>query len=308
MIKTIKLNLDDTESLVRLSKALSSETRIEILRQLRRKDLNVNEIAELIGIPASSSAAHVKVLEEAGIIKTSLQPGIRGSMKLCHITLDHIYVELNTTKNLEQEEVIIKMPIGSFVDFRIEPTCGIVSSKGPIGGEDDPGCFYLPERMEAQLIWLGSGYIEYRFPNSTLKDKRIQRLELSMELCSEDHEYNMNYPSDITLWVNQLEVGTWTCQSDFGGRRGKLNPDWWPDKNTQYGMLKTWSITDQGCYLENEKVSETKLNSYELLSRDYIAVRIGIKEDAKNQGGINLFGEGFGDYPQNIVMKLLFEN
>jgi predicted transcriptional regulator len=61
--------------------------------------LNVNEIAELLDIPASSSAAYVKLLEEAGMIKATLQPGIHGSMKVCHIVLDHIYVELNTFKD-----------------------------------------------------------------------------------------------------------------------------------------------------------------------------------------------------------------
>lgn len=307
MIQTIKMNLDDTRQLADIAKALSSETRIEILKWLRYKDLNVNEIAELLNIPASSSAAHVKVLEEAGIIKTTLQPGIRGSMKVCHITLDHIYVEMNTTRNLEKEEEIIRMPIGSYVDYKIEPTCGIVSSKGPIGSEDDPRCFYLPERTEAQLIWIGSGYIEYRFPANSLTGKRVESLELSMEVCSEDHEYNMDYPSDITLWVNGLEAGTWTCQSDFGGRRGLLNPDWWPDKNTQYGLLKTWKITGSGCYIDDEKAGEHVLGEYGLERQDYITVRIGNKEDALHKGGFNLFGESFGDFPQNIVMKILFQ-
>lgn len=307
MIQTIKMNLDDVEHLASVSKALSSETRIEILRQLRHRDLNVNEIAELLDIPASSSAAHVKVLEEVGMIKTTLQPGIRGSMKLCRIVLDHIYVEMNTTKNLEQEEEVIKMPIGSYVDYKIEPTCGIASVKGPIGTEDDPRCFYLPERIEAQLIWLGRGYLEYRFPTNSMTDKQVQKLELSMELCSEDHEYNMNYPSDITLWVNDIEVGTWGCQSDYGGRRGKLNPDWWPDKNTQYGILKTWSITEGGSYLDEEKTFDRGLADFRLAKKDFIAVRIGIKEDAKHNGGMNLFGESFGDYPQNLVMKIVFK-
>ncbi|MBP1756493.1 MAG: transcriptional regulator [Firmicutes bacterium] len=307
MIQTIKLNLDDVEHLATISKALSSETRVELLRLLRHKDLNVNEIAELLDIPASSSAAHVKVLEEAGMIKTSLQPGIRGSMKLCRIVLDHIYMEMNTTKNLEQDEEIIKMPIGSFIDYSITPTCGMASVKGPIGTEDDPRCFYLPERMEAQLIWLGKGYIEYRFPTNGVTGKKIQSLSLSMELCSEDHEYNMDYPSDITLWVNGLEVGTWTSQSDYGGRRGELNPDWWPDKNTQYGNLKTWSIVEHGCFLDDEKTANTGLSEFDLSEKDYISVRIGIKEDAEHQGGMNLFGESFGDYPQNIVMKIIFK-
>ncbi len=306
-MQTIKMNLDDAGQLAAIAKALASETRIEILRQLRYKELNVNEIAELLDIPASSSAAHVKVLEEAGIIKTTLQPGIRGSMKLCRVVLDHVYVEMNTTKNLEQDEEILRMPIGAFVDYQIEPTCGMASAKGPIGTEDDPRSFYLPGRTEAQLIWIGNGYLEYRFPTISRPEKKLKRLEISMELCSEDHEYNLDYPSDITLWVNGQEVGTWNCQSDFGGRRGKLNPDWWPDKNTQYGMLKTWSITEQGCYLDEEKTKDQGMREICPEDRDYISVRIGIKEEAVHQGGFNLFGEGFGDYSQGIVMKMIFE-
>ena len=165
----------------------------------------------------------------------------------------------------------------------------------------------LPERTEAQLIWIGSGYIEYRFPANSLTGKKVKSLEISMEICSEDHEYNMDYPSDITLWVNGLEAGTWTCQSDFGGRRGLLNPDWWPDKNTQYGLLKTWRITETGCYIDDERAGEHVLSEYALEKQDYIAVRIGNKEDALHQGGFNLFGEAFGDFPQNIVMKIIFQ-
>jgi predicted transcriptional regulator len=306
MIQTIKMNLDDQEHLAMIAKALSSETRIEILRQLRFRNLNVNEIAEHLNIPASSSAVHVKVLEEAGMIKTSLQPGVRGSMKVCHIVLDHIYVELNTAKNLEQEEEVIRMPIGSYVDYQVEPTCGIVSAKGPIGVEDEPRCFYLPERMDAQLLWFGKGYVEYRFPTNSMAGREVSKLELSMELCSEDHEYHMNYPSDITVWVNQIEAGTWNCPSDFGGRRGKLNPAWWPDKNTQYGHLKTWDITKQGCYLDETKANDHVLEQFDLCGRDYISVRIGNKEDAEHKGGVNLFGEGFGDFAQNVVMKVIY--
>jgi predicted transcriptional regulator len=267
----------------------------------------VNEIAELLGIPASSSAAHVKVLEEAGMIRTTLLPGIRGSMKVCHIILDQINVELSTSSNPGQDEEIIRMPIGNYVDYKVIPTCGIVSSKGPIGAEDEPRCYFLPERVEAQLIWLGHGYIEYRFPTYSMTGKEIEKFEISMELCSEDHEYNMNFPSDITLWVNGLEAGTYHCPSDFGGRRGKLNPAWWPDKNTQYGVLKTWKITESGCYLDEEETNSSKLTDFQLWAQDYISMRIGIKEDAVHKGGLNLFGEGFGDFPQNIVMKIVFK-
>jgi predicted transcriptional regulator len=31
------------------------------------------------------------------------------------------------------------------------------------------------------------------------------------------------------------------------------------------------------------------------------------KDSALHQGGFNLFGEGFGDFAQNIVMKIIFQ-
>lgn len=306
MIQTIKMNLDDKDHLTSIAKALSVEARIEILKRLKKQDFSINELAEQLDIPASSAASHIKVLEEAGFIKTTLQPASRGSMKVCHILLDHIYIEVNTALKGEEEIQLIKMPIGSFVDIKAAPTCGIVGAKGPIGEEDEPGSFYYPDRFDAKLIWFRRGYVEYRFPNSSLKKKKIKRLELSMELCSEDHEYNLECPSDITIWINGREAGTWFCPSDFGGRRGKLNPDWWPDKNTQYGILKTWILGEKGSYIEQNLANERTIFDYELEKGDFISVRIGVKEEAQHIGGINLFGDCFGDYNQNIVMKLLF--
>lgn len=306
MKQTVSMNLDDTRHLALVAKALSAEVRIEILKLLCREDLNVNEIAEKLSIPASTAATHVKLLEEAGIIHTSLQRGIRGSMKLCTKVLADLEVKLSTLEAESYQCEVINMPIGNFVDYKVEPTCGIVSDKGNIDEEDEPRCFYNPNRIYAQLLWFGKGYVEYRFPNNMLKNNKERRVSISMELCSEDHEYNMNCRSDITVWVNGIDAGTWACPSDFGGRRGKLNPDWWPDKNTQYGMLKSWTLTEQGTYIDDDKVNEITIDEYHLSESDYISVKIGIKEDALHVGGVNLFGSGFGDYPQDIRFKIFY--
>lgn len=306
MRQSINMNLDDTKHLASIAKALSAETRIEILKLLRREELNINEIAETLDIPASSAAAHIKVLEEAGLIKTTLQPGIRGSMKVCQICMDAISVEISTEHTREANMEIIRMPIGSYVDYKVEPTCGLAGAKGPIGEEDEPRSFYSPDRFEAKLLWFGNGYVEYRFPNNSIRGQKEKQVEISFELCSEDHEFNLDYPSDITVWINGMDAGTWTCPGDFGGRRGKLNPEWWPDKNTQFGVLKTWRITEEGTYIDEEKVNETPLSKYHLNENEYISVKIGMKEDASHIGGINIFGDCFGDYSQNIVMKLLY--
>ncbi len=307
MSQTIELSLDNTEKLTRIGKALSSEVRIELLKLLNHCSLNVNEIAERMQIPPSSAAMHVKVLEEAGLIKTELLPAVRGSMKVCRKAAEKVVVETVSAIGMEKVEVI-NMPIGSYVDYKVSPTCGLVSEKGPIGEEDEPRCFYHQDRAGAKLLWFGEGYVEYRFPNHVLKTAKETRMELSMEICSEDHEYNMDCPSDITVWVNGIEAGTWRCPSDFGGRRGNWNPEWWPDKNTQYGILKTWKLTEDGTYIDDLKISEMPLGSYSLNASDYISVRIGIKENATEKGGINLFGEGFGDFAQGIRMAIYYED
>ncbi len=300
----LQINLDDKEKLNLIGKALASDVRIDILRLLSDKSFNVNEIADKLDIPASSAAMHVRALEEAGLIKCDLVPAVRGSMKLCKKAVNGIEIVTESAIGADSVE-IINMPIGAYVDYSVHPTCGLAGDKGPIGQEDEPGSFYHQDRGNARLLWFGgTGYLEYRFPNYSFKETDAKRVEISMEICSEDHEFNLNYPSDITLWLNGKNAGVWTCPSDFGGRRGMWNPGWWPDKNTQYGILKTWSIREDGCYLDGEKVSDLTLRDFKITEENFLSVKIGVAENAVHKGGMNLFGEGFGDYAQGIRMAI----
>lgn len=305
MKDSFEVNLDDEKRLIRIGKAISVPTRIDILKLLCEYELNVNEIAEKLSLPTSSAAAHVKVLEESGLIETRLLPAVRGSMKVCRKVVEKGEIHFSTSDSVDEKYKVISMPVGHYTDYKVEPTCGLAGSRNFIGIEDEPKSFYLPERIHTGLLWLGKGYVEYRFPNNSL-DSTERRVEISMEMCSEINEYDMDYPSDITLWINGIDAGTWRCPSDFGGRRGKLNPAWWPNKNTQYGVLKTWKISKEGTFIDDQKISEVTLKDYKLGNKDYITVRIGIKEDAEYQGGVNLFGETYGDYAQNINMKIYF--
>ena len=258
-----------------------------------------------MNIPASSAALHVRVLEEAELIRTELKPGIRGYMKLCIRQETSVVLDLQK-KSKEQREEVISMPVGNYVDYKITPTCGMVNEEEYIDGEDEPRCFYDPRRTTAKLVWFSSGYLEYRFPNAGMQKEPVKSLDFSAELCSETADYNLDCPSDITLWINGIEAGTWTCPSDFGGRRGKLNPDWWEDKNSQYGNLKNWHIDETGTYLDGLQVSGRGIEAYALAEGPYVSVRIGIKEDAEHVGGVNIFGNCFGDYPQDLVMRLKY--
>ena len=91
---------------------------------------------------------------------------------------------------------------------------------------------------------------------------------------------------------------------DFGGRRGRLNPAWWSDYSTQYGVIKSLLITQDCVYLDETPVSTQTVKKLGLQEGDYFTFRIGIKPDAKHQGGLNLFGERFGDYAQGLVYSV----
>jgi predicted transcriptional regulator len=49
-----------------------------------------------------------------------------------------------------------------------------------------------------------------------------------------------------------------------------------------------------------------RLKDLAIESGKFIAVRIGVKEDALHVGGLNIFGRHFGNYPQDIVLRLRY--
>lgn len=302
MSKLLDLNTDDIEPLYLFGKALSSPIRIEIIKLLYTHSFNIAEIAEKMKIPASSAAMHVRALEAAGLINTEVQPGERGSMKLCSRKSDYVTICLTGAPSMVNETTSISMPIGAFTDCQIAPTCGIATADTLLGHEDKQSSFYLPSRIDAQILWSSSGYLEYRFPNES--PQKPKQVSLSLEICSEAPNYREDWKSDLTVWINGVECATWTCPGDFGGRRGRLNPSWWENGNTQYGLLTTWTISDAGTTINGQPGSGRTLGELGLDGNTYILVRIGNKPDAQCVGGFNIFGERFGDHAQNIVLTL----
>jgi hypothetical protein len=129
-------------------------------------------------------------------------------------------------------------------------------------------------------------------------------LELSFEACSEAPMHRDPWKSDIEVSINGKLLGVWTSPCDCGGRHGRLTPAWWPELSTQFGFLKAWRVTHDGSFVEDERVGDAAIDELGLKEQNYISVRIGVPADAQNVGGINLFGERFGDHPQGIVLRL----
>ena len=113
-----------------------------------------------------------------------------------------------------------------------------------------------------------------------------------------------DFKSDIYVGLGARELGVWTSPGDYGARRGRFNPSWWSDTSSQYGLLKTWRIDSLGCTLDGEPLSSVTVADLQLDALEYIPLRIGIHADAAHVGGINLFGEKFGDFAQGIVVRV----
>ena len=139
-----------------------------------------------------------------------------------------------------------------------------------------------------------------RFPKKRLPKK----FAFSAEICSEAPGYREDWKSDITVWINEKECGTWTSPGDFGAKRGRLNSSIWPDGSSQYGLWTTWEVDKNGCYVNGEKVANRTIDELDLMSNVFVKVRIGNKNDATYVGGFNLFGKDWGDYRQDLVMTI----
>jgi predicted transcriptional regulator len=295
----------DTPQAKKILKALASEPRLRMLELLSDQLYNLSEISGALEIPLSTANRDIGILEDAGLLRTELTPATRGLQKMCQRVYDTILIELPTTSKSPDEQAIeVSMPVGAYVKFLVKPTCGLTSETGIIGLYDDPASFYEPDRMQAQLLWFHFGYVEYRFPNRLPSSASLNALRLSLEMCSEAPMHHEDWPSDITIWINGKEIGTWTSPADFADKRGVLTPDWWERRNTQYGQLKVWRVNAEGSFVDSVKISPITLEDLRITDHDFISVRIGVKQDAVNLGGINIFGRKFGNYPQDILLRL----
>jgi predicted transcriptional regulator len=64
----------------------------------------------------------------------------------------------------------------------------------------------------------------------------------------------------------------------------------------------------QGSFLDGSPLSGTTVDRLAVRPGDPIRARFGIKSDVERKGGINLFGSKFGNYGQDIVLRLEFES
>ena len=238
----------------------------------------------------------------------------RGNEKI--VALEKHYLEILFVKNEDEPAVAshafnCEIPVGSFVLSDITAPCGIADAEGNLIGEEAlPDIFYNYRRIMGEIIWFTSGFVEYHIPNTAIKNKVLENILISLEVCSECANYNNSFKSDITFILNGREIGTYLSPGDFGGRRGKYTPPSWPAASTQYGMLVQIRIDENGTWINQTNVSaENTIDHFAFITKENcIRFALGVKKNAKYAGGLNLFGRNFGDYKQGIRITVTYSD
>lgn len=297
----------DLKSALPVFKALNSEVRVEILELLlERKSPNIKDMANALGITNAALTAHIKQLEECGLITVVANNGKHGMQKNCYLSDDKILIELSHNEPNETSYAV-DLNVGYYTNYQVFPTCGLASSQALIGEVDDPRFFDDPKRVEADIIWFTKGFVEYRIPNYLKPMQKIREIQISMELASEAPGFCEYWPSDIYMYLNGIELGFWVSPGDFGEKRGIYNPYWWPDWN-QHGVLKLLSIGDTGTFIDGRKLSGVKLSDLNLDYKSDLVFRLAVPDKARNIGGLTIYGNNFGNYNQGIKVHILYDN
>lgn len=298
------LHIESLDDGLEFFKALGSEVRIEIIKLLiSNKYMNMNELATRLNITNGALTNHIKKLEACGIVTTSNESASHGNQKLCSLHLDKVLIEINnpvSSENVYNTE----LKVGHFSNYHVYPTCGLASDQRLIGEVDDTRYFAHPDRYDADILWFTKGYVEYMIPNFIPYTQKITQIVISAELSSEAPGTNNNWLSDISFYLNDIFIGKWTSPGDFGDVRGIFTPDWWFPNWNQYGLLKMLVINHKGTFIDGLQISAATINDFHLNSNSTIKLRLGVDDDAERIGGLTIYGQGFGNYGQDIKVSI----
>ena len=282
------MQLDISEASLATFEALASDVRLKIIQILSLKKMNIKELATELNLSSAIISKHIKKLEEAELIKTERIPGVSGLQKVSILKVDQINVVFPTKIYPSFEVYESSIPIGHYTDYQIQPTCGLADDTDFIGQVDEPRFFMDSRRMNANILWFTSGYVEYKTPN------------LLPSYCGWGLAALPLRPN-----LNDIKLGIWSSPGDFADTRGKLNPDYWPDNLNQYGLLKTIRITKHGTYIDGDLLSDITVDDIHQ-GLEVWNLKFEVNQDAENVGGLTLFGKNFGNHEQDIVVKTYY--
>ena len=291
-----------------LFRALGSEVRVRILEVIAKDGpIHMSAISSAVGITDGALTPHIKALRQCGLISIEVASGVHGVQKVCRIKEDRILVETQPEGG-EHSVFESEIGVGQYTAYEVYPTCGLATNKHLIGAVDDPRHFASPERTQAGILWFGSGYVEYMLSNFLAASQELEEIQISMELGSEAPGSAEDWPSDIHFHINGHALGYWTSPADFGAAQGVYNPNWWFRHWNQYGLYKLLSVNRSGTFVDGIKISDVRIGELGIAPGASVTFRLSVPETAKNVGGLTIFGRSFGNYHQDIKIRMLYQN
>lgn len=288
----MEINLEYTS--LPIFSALDSETRIDILRAIAKQPLSVSELADNLHYSKAVISKHISILEHANLLQQVQTDNTDKRKKILHLKTDNISITFPEKIYPELRKQTYDLPLGNYFNTEnIQPTCGIASKDRLIGKFDDPNVFLSQKRFQAQLIWFSAGYVEYIIPNDAKNIGAPELIEVSLEISSEFPQSNNTWPSDISFWINDTKVGTYTVRGNFSDVRGTLTPSWWSSSYSQYGQLKHLRVLKTDTAMDGESISSVTLKDLHIQDSSTIHLRIGIDPTSPPPRWINRFWELF---------------
>ena len=87
-------SLQNEEDIIKSAYALSSETRLKILKLLKKQKMTITEIAAKLEQTEANASVQIKILEQAGVITAEYASGQYGLKKVCSLSVDRIEIDL----------------------------------------------------------------------------------------------------------------------------------------------------------------------------------------------------------------------
>lgn len=263
--------------------ALASGTRLEIIRLLSIRDMNIKELAEALDISSSIMTKHVRKLESARIITTTNVSKDGSRNKMC--SLVHAVTEVHPPVqggflSATGGEYHCNLPVGLYTGLSAEAPCGLANASHLIGSADFPPHLFSAERANAQLLWLSKGYVEYTAPNDLVSGQTLHSLTLSGEFGTINED---DPPANIALSINGVPICQFTAL-------GVLHPGQWPFH--RHGILTVIRIDADGVFVNGEQ------KAHDILSRLPLAGHWVIRLECAES--FALFGEQCGANPQHL--------
>ena len=291
-------------------RALANDTRVAILRYLGDRVVAVNQIAKDMGLPSSTATMHVTVLERAGLLHTELRPASRGLQKVCARTYDELVFDLpRGAARRTHDAVDLQMPIGGYSDFVVEPTCGLVSATGLIGFMDDPSAFYEPDRLNGAAALVPGGLrgisvSESRAARCPRRVPAADRGDLQRGAAPRPRLAERHHGLDQRSAARRLDVPVRlrrparTADPVVVGGKGLA-------VRRAQALARDEAGNDDR---RDQPLDASTSHRSDLRTGTRSSYASASSQTPQNVGGLNLFGRGFGNYPQDLGFRLEYRS